>query len=184
MSDYRRYYVPGGTYFFTIVTHERRPILTTDLARRCLHEAIETVRKKRPFEVPAIVLLPDHWHMMLTLPTGDDRYATRLRRIKEEFTKLFLDGGGSEGDRSLSRQKRSERGVWQRRFWEHTIEDEEDFDRHFDYIHYNPVKHGCTTSPCHWPYSSIHRWVQHGVYEIGWGRGTLDFSDLDETAME
>jgi putative transposase len=137
MSDYRRYFVPGGTYFFTIVTHQRRPILTSELARRCLHDAIDTVRVKRSFEIPAIILLPDHWHVMIALPPGDDRYATRLRRIKEEFTENYLAAGGVDGKRSPSRRKRKERGIWQRRFWEHTIDGEDDFDRHFDYIHYN-----------------------------------------------
>jgi putative transposase len=187
MPDYRRYFVPGGSYFFTVVTHRRRRFLTTDLARQCLRSAIEEVRAGRPFEMPALVLLPDHLHVLWTLPPGDAAYAVRWKRIKEEFTLRYLEGGGEEGDRSASRQKRNERGVWQRRYWEHTCDDEDDFQRHFDYIHYNPVKHGLVRSPRDWPYSSFHRWAAAGVYEPHWGAahlGRLDFSDLDETAME
>jgi putative transposase len=187
MSNYRRYLVEGGTYFFTLVIHRRRPLLGSPLGRKCLRDAIEAVRKRHPFEIPASVLLLDHLHMIWTLPSGNANYSLRWRRIKEEFSRAFLAGGGKEGDRSMSRQKRNERGIWQRRFWEHLIEDEVDFERHFDYIHYNPVKHGLTESPADWPYSSFHRWVEQGVYPAGWGRksdGILRFDDLDETAME
>lgn len=184
MSEYRRYYVAGGTYFFTVVTQLRRAFLTSELARQCLREAMETVREKRPFEMPAIVLLPDHLHVLWTLPTGDDDYSTRWRRIKEEFTTNYLARGGSEGPYSASRASHGERGVWQRRYWEHTIRDEKDFERHFDYIHYNPVKHGYATAPSEWPHSSFHRWVAAGVYEPLWGRSPLHFKDLNESAME
>jgi putative transposase len=187
MPEYRRYYVPGGTIFFTVVTHERRDLFSQALARDCLRYAIETIRSKRPFDMPAFVLLPDHLHCLWTLPPGDSAYSVRWRRIKEEFTKKYMQAGGSEGRRSASRRRRKERGIWQQRFWEHTIEDEHDFERHFDYIRYNPVKHGCVDRPCDWPYSSFHRWVDRGVYPIEWGRlsdGPLDFDDLDETEME
>src|SRR5262245_12920126 len=118
MSNYRRYFVPGGTIFFTVVTHQRRPFLTESLARDCLRLAIETVRAKRPFGILAVVLLPDHLHALWTLPGGDTAYSVRWRRIKEEFTVRYLQSGGREGRRSTSRQSRQERGVWQRRFWE------------------------------------------------------------------
>jgi len=185
MSEYRRYFVAGGTYFFTVVAHERRPFLCEPLARKFLGEAFRTIQRKRPFEMPAIVLLPDHVHVLWTLPPGDDKYPTRWRRIKEEFTKKYLANGGTEGPISESREARGGRGIWQLRYWEHVIRDETDFDRHFDYIHYNPVKHGYAKSPGAWPYSSFHRWVDRGVYEPDWGSSEpLDFSDLDETAME
>ena len=99
----------------------------------------------------------------------------------------YLEAGGQEGYRSESRQRRKERGVWQRRFWEHTVKDESDLERHFDYIHYNPVKHGLVESPRDWPYSSFHRWVRLGVYPNDWGcskYGQLKFDDLEETALE
>lgn len=103
MPNYRRNYVPGGTYFFTCVTHRRQPILTTGLGRRCLRQAIEIVRRYHPFQLAAIVLLRDHWHSVWTLPSGDDRYSLRWMRIKEEFTERWLAKGGSELPQSQSR---------------------------------------------------------------------------------
>ena len=187
MSDYRRCFVPGGTYFFTVVTHLRRPILTDDLGRRCLREAIDTVRVKYDFAINAFVLLPEHLHCLWTLPTGDARYPLRWRRIKEEFTERFLESGGKEGPISASRRRRQERGVWQRRYWEHTVRDEHDFERHFDYIHWNPAKHKLVQCPNQWPFSSFERWQKLGIYDSNWGCQSaeeLDFTDLDETAME
>src|SRR6476646_7118715 len=99
MPNYRRNYVPGGTYFFTVVTHERRPILTTDIGRKCLRAAIEDEQKQRPFDVVAIVLLPDHLHTIWTLPENDVRYSLRWRRIKQRFTDAYLAEGGAEGAR-------------------------------------------------------------------------------------
>jgi putative transposase len=187
MPNYRRYRVPGGTYFFTVVTYRRRRFLTSEIARKSLRDAIATVRADRPFAMPAIILLPEHLHAIWTLPRGDDDYPTRWRRIKEEFTESWLAAGGTEAPLTASRRKRKERGVWQRRYWEHLIENEHDFERHFDYIHYNSVKHGETKCPKDWPYSSFHRWVETGVYDAIWGcshRRPLSFDDLDETAME
>jgi len=186
MSDYRRWRVAGGTYFFTLVTYGRRPILTTELGRRCLRQAFRVVREARSFEVFGIVLLPDHLHAVLSLPPGDDAYSVRLRRLKEEFTKGYLAAGGREGVTSAERIARGERGVWQRRFWEHVIRDEDDFERHLDYVHFNPVKHGHARCPREWPFSSFHRWVRRGVYEANWACGgeSPRFDGLDETAME
>ena len=147
MPNYRRCYVPGGMVFFTVVTYRRRPILTLPPARRCLRAALEAVRAHRPFDIPALVLLPDHLHAIGALPRGDDAYSVRWRRIKERFTERYLDGGGPEAPRSGSRRRRGERGVWRRRFWEHSIDDETDLERHVDYIHYNPVKHGLVACP-------------------------------------
>jgi putative transposase len=187
MSEYRRYFVPGGTYFFTLVTHARRPFLCDPLARHCLRTAIKEIQRNRPFELVAMVLLPDHLHAIWSLPARDQSYHVRWRRIKEVFTQGYLAGGGSEGPISAGRRARGERGIWQRRYWEHTIRDEFDFERHFDYLHYNPVKHGYARSPAEWPHSSFHRWVRQNVYDPEWGslsRGVLLFDDLDETAME
>jgi putative transposase len=187
VSEYRRYYVDGAMVFFTLVTHQRRKLFEEELARKCLREALETVRKKRPFSVDAVVLLPDHLHMIWTLPADDGDFSLRWRRIKAEFTESYLAAGGLEGQRSASRRKRKERGIWQRRFWDHVIRDELDFERHLDYIHFNPVKHGYVPCPRDWPYSSFQRWVERGVYEPNWGcpeKGVLKFDDLDETAME
>jgi putative transposase len=187
MSNYRRLYIPGGTIFFTVVTHMRRPFLTDEMARSCLHEAIEKVQVRHPFQIRAIVLLPDHLHTLWTLPECDADYSARWKRLKEEFTRRFLQAGGKEGIRSPSRLRRKERGIWQRRYWEHAIQDETDLERHFDYIHYNPVKHGLVKSPRDWPWSSFHRWVREGIYTDDWGcvqNGPLRFDDLDESAME
>jgi putative transposase len=126
-----------------------------------------------PFEVPAIVLLPEHLHAIWTLPRGDDRYPLRWRWIKREFTREWLKVTGIEQKRTPARKRERRRGVWQRRYWEHTIKDESDFEAHFDYIHYNPVKHGHVTRPRDWPWSSFHRWVTAGHYHIDWAAGKL-----------
>lgn len=120
-------------------------------------------------------------------PAGDDKYPMRWGWIKKEFTKDWLASGGIEQPVSPARRERGDRGIWQPRYWEHTIENEHDFDRHFDYTHYNPRKHGHVTCPRDWPHSSIHRWIEAGVYDADWGCGKkqpLRFDDLDETAME
>ncbi|MFA8020055.1 transposase [Bremerella cremea] len=129
----------GATYFFTLVTANRRPILTTRLGRRCLREAFSVARHSRPFEVLAIVLLPDHLHTIWELPLGDADYSTRWRHIKSEFTRRWISGGGREAETSNSRQIRGERAVWQRRFYEHTCRSSEDVKRLADYIHVNPL---------------------------------------------
>jgi putative transposase len=169
MADYRRWYVPGGTYFFTAVTHNRRPILTSDLGRECLRDSIKQIRERHPFEMTAVVLLPDHLHVVWTLPQGDYRYSLRWRRIKDEFTGGFLARGGAEARQSPSRIKHGYRGVWQKRFWEHTCRDEGDLKRCVDYVHWNPVKHGLVAHVRDWPWSSFHRFVRLGEYPINWG---------------
>jgi putative transposase len=169
MSNYRRNYVPGGTYFFTVVTHQR-PFLTSDAARASLHQAIETIRLKWPFEIVAIVLLPDHWHSVWTLPRGDSRYPLRLRQIKDAFTRSYLESGGQESRQARSRTKHGMRGVWQKRFWEHTIDDEQDLKGCVDYIHWNPKKHGLVRSIKDWQWSSFHRFAAAGEYALDWGR--------------
>jgi len=169
MSDYRRWFVPGGTYFFTVVTHDRRALLTTELGRQCLHAAIQYVRGNRPFAMVAIVLLPDHLHAVWTLPTNDHDYSARWRRIKGRFTRDYLAGGGNEGGVSSSRAARGERAVWQRRFWEHVCRDEDDVKRCVDYIHWNPVKHGLVPRVRDYPWSSFGRFVRLGEYVPDWG---------------
>ena len=187
MADYRRWHVAGGTFFFTVVTHSRAPLFRDAAARRILGEKFRECLRDRPFRLDAIVLLPDHLHAIWTLPPGDADYPGRWAWIKKEFTKEWLASGGVEQEVSQPRRERGDRGVWQPRYWEHTIEDEHDFDRHFDYLHYNPVKHRYAACPRDWRESSFHRWVRAGVYELDWGcaaHGPLSFDDLDETAME
>lgn len=160
---------PGGTYFFTIATHCRRRFLTNELPRRCLHEAIDKVKRRWPFEVIAIVLLPDHFHTIWALPRGDADFSLRLRRIKELFTREYLNCGGTELTQSVSRQSHGQRGIWQKRFWEHTVQNDDDLKRCVDYVHWNPKKHGFVTSVKEWQWSSFHRFVQMGEYDLAWG---------------
>ena len=146
-------------------------------------EAFALVRKKRPFEVFAIVLLPDHLHTVWVLPEGDADYSLRLAQLKEEFTSSFLARGGGEGTPTRSRLRHRERGVWQRRFWEHTCRDEDDLTHGVDYLHWNPVKHGLVGRVRDWPHSSFHRFVARGEYEPDWG-GTNPCPGYDEPEWE
>jgi putative transposase len=179
MSDYRRYFVEGGTYFFTVVTQGRVPLFDSDVARTLLGSVMRQCLLRYPVEVIAIVLLPDHLHTLWTLPTGDDRYSERWRWIKRQFTRGWLSLGGAEQPCNASRRRERRRGVWQRRFWEHTIRDEADLEGHFDYIHHNPVKHGLVRRVCEWPWSSFHRWVRNGHYSIHWA-GQTDWELPDD----
>ncbi len=178
MPDYRRYWVPGATYFFTVVTHERAPILCTDLARPLLRAAFEDCRRTRPFDMPAVVLLPDHLHAVWTLPPGDDDFSTRWGVIKRAFTQAYLPAGGSSRLVSTARDSQRRRGVWQPRFWEHLIRDDDDFEKHVEYIHWNPVKHGHAASAWDWEWSSFHRWVAAGAYPPDWGCGPDRFAEM------
>ncbi len=174
MVNYRRLYVPGGTCFFTLVTHNRRPILTSELARTCLRRAWTAEQQRRPFQSLALCLLPEHLHCMMTLPEDDDNFSVRVQKIKAGFTRLYLRKGGIEAPVTLSKQNKKERGIWQRRFWEHGIRDENDFGCHLDYIHYNPVKHGLVTTPKLWFWSTFHRYVRMGWYDADWGETERD----------
>ena len=169
MPDYRWWYLPGGTFFFTVVTCRRRPILCEEMARRCLREAIDAVDAKWSVQWIAVVLMPDHLHAVWTLPPGDARYSVRWKRIKEEFTRRYLEGGGKEIAPDPSRSRHGERGIWQRRFWEHTVRDEQDLRRCVDYVHWNPRKHGQVSNVRDWPWSSFHRFVRLGEYTPAWG---------------
>jgi putative transposase len=189
MPDYRRAFVPGGTFFFTLVTNLRRPIFNSESSRNLLGKLFRQCQAQWPFTVDAIVLLPDHLHAIWSLPPGDSGYSRRWAWIKKEFTKAWLAQGGRESQVSLARSMEGRRGVWQPRFWEHTLEDEGDFDNHFDYIHYNPVKHGYVQSPKDWRWSSFHRWVRLGVYDVNWGCGETEsfgerFSKIEKSVGE
>lgn len=168
MPDYKRWFRDGGTYFFTVVTYNRRKIFCNSNARTSLHQAIAEVQALHPFEILAVVLLPDHCHCIWKMADDDDNFSVRWAMIKRRFTKLWLNSSRQDVSVSASRTKRGERGVWQRRFWEHLIRDQQDFARHMDYIHYNPVKHEYVLCPHQWKYSSFHRWVKENVYEFDW----------------
>ncbi|UUO07376.1 transposase [Blastopirellula sp. J2-11] len=171
MPNYRRAYVPGGLYFFTLKTERNAPIFQKEWAAKLLGEIFREAKRLRPFETNAAVLLPDHLHAIWSLPSGDADYSTRWAWIKKEFTIRYLAAGGKERPVSDSRHRNRRRGVWQRRFWEHTIESEADYDAHFDYLHWNPVKHGYVKCPKYWKFSTFHRWVEAGVYPLNWGCG-------------
>ncbi len=168
MPRYLRAFEPGAKYFFTVVTLGRRPILKEPDVIGVLREAFRRECEHHAFEIDAIVVLPDHVHTIWTLPEGDMRFSMRWSGIKGAFTRRFLELGGTESWRSASRLRREERGVWQRRFWEHMIRDEDDYARHMDYIHYNPVKHGYASCPHTWPHSSFSKWIKEGVYDRQW----------------
>ena len=134
-----------------------------------MRDAIEKIRRRRSFTMVATVLLPDHWHLIMQLPAGDAAYSTRLKRIKEEFTKCWLRVGLPEAIVTSAQQSKGERGVWQPRFWEHTIEDVDDLEQHVDYIHWNPRKHELVSRVRDWEWSSFHRFVEAGHYPLDWG---------------
>jgi putative transposase len=164
MPDYRRWRVPGGSYFFTVNLLNRRSSLLVDHIE-ALREAFRLVRRSHPFHIDAVVVLPEHLHAIWTLPPGDANYSVRWALIKAAFSRSLP---ATEAV-SASRRKRGERGVWQRRFWEHTLRDEDDYALHVDYIHYNPVKHGYAARPIDWPYSSLHDFVKRGILPADWG---------------
>ena len=159
MSNYRRLYRGGGSYFFTHVTYQRYPWLCSDLGRQALREAITIIREKYPFAMDAFVLLPDHFHCILTLPEGDSDYAKWWRLIKLMVTKSCGQKLTLPSEKTSSGERQREGNLWQRRYWEHCIRDEQDFINHCEYIHHNPVKHGLVESPTDWPYSTIHRYT-------------------------
>jgi REP-associated tyrosine transposase len=164
---YRRAKTPGGSYFFTVVTHKRRPILCEPSNVQALRAAFRTVMQKHPFRIDAFVLLPDHIHCIWTLPIGDHDFSTRWRLVKSYFSR---NCSVVEQDHvSPGRIRKQERGIWQQRFWEHLLRDEIDFARHVEYIHYNPVKHRLVNAPSEWLHSSFHRYVKAGDYPADWG---------------
>ena len=163
MTNYRRNFIPGGTFFFTVNLADRRSRLLINKIY-LLRTAFRYVRTRRAFAIDAIVVLPDHLHTIWTLPQGDADFATRWRLIKTVFSRSFE---GAE-PYSASRSAKGERGIWQRRYWEHTLRDENDFERHCNYIHFNPVKHGHVSTVRDWPYSSFQRFVKLGRYPVDW----------------
>jgi len=140
MPYYRRWRIEGGTYFFTLATHRRMRILTSRMAQRPLREALVSVRRLRAFRQIAIVVLPDHLHLLWRLPEGDSDYSTRIGAVKQAFTRSWLSRGGREETNSPSRTRQGYRGVWQKRFYEHTIRDHTDLKRHLDYILHGLVR--------------------------------------------
>jgi putative transposase len=166
VSTYRRNFIRGGSFFFTVNLADRRSHLLTERID-LLRIAFRYVRARHAFTVEAIVVLPDHLHTIWTLPSGDADFATRWRLIKTEFSRGIARGE----PRSPSRDAKGERGIWQRRYWEHTLRDEIDFERHCNYIHFNPVKHGHVSTVSQWAHSSFQRFVRLGMYPLDWAAG-------------
>jgi len=175
MVHYRRNFVAGGTYFFTATLHDRTAEWLISHVH-LLREAFRLARRKRPFDVDAIVVLPDHLHYIWTLPSSDANYPHRWRLIKSRFSRSLAVAGAP-----VRRNTEGEYDVWQRRFWEHTVRDEGDFQTHVNYIHYNPVKHGLVKSVAEWPYSSFQRFVRLGWLTVEWAG---DSSLADRTIGE
>ena len=165
MVLYRRNRVPGGTYFFTVTLRNRTLSLLVDRIDD-LRESVRKVLRDKPFQIDAWVVLPEHLHAVLTLPPGDDDYSGRWKLIKGRFSHALAKAGIP-----IEKNLRGEYNLWQGRFWEHTIRDENDFARYVDYIHYNPVKHGLVNRVEDWPYSTFHRYVKAGMYPADWAHG-------------
>jgi len=164
MTEYRRAWLPGGTWFFTLNLAERRENRLLVDRIDLLRAAFQSVLSRRPFRMEAVVILPDHLHCIWTLPPNDTDFSTRWNLIKGQFSR-----GIKKSERiSESRSRRGERGIWQRRFWEHLIRDDEDFNRHVDYVHWNPVKHGWVRRVADWPHSSFHDYLKRGLYPENW----------------
>lgn len=182
MPDYRRADLRGGSYFFTVNTYRRQPVLMEDDVRMALREAIVEVRQQLPFTIGAWVLLPDHLHCLWTLPDDDRDFAKRWGMIKRHVSRRCDPRRTRFGWSSPSRRKRHEGTLWQRRYWEHLIRDEADLARHLDYIHWNPVKHGWVQRVADWPYSTFHRFAAAGVYPTDWGTDAVagDEGDFGE----
>ena len=171
MVLYRRHRVPGGTYFFTVALRNRKWSLLVDRIDD-LRQSVRYALRKKPFDIDAWVVLPEHLHTIWTLPPHDDDYSGRWKLIKGRFTHLLVKAG-----LGTTKNDRGEYDVWQGRFWEHTVRDETDFARHVDYLHYNPVKHGWVERVRDWPYSTFHRFVEAGIYPVSWGEGISEGSD-------
>ena len=162
MVRYRRNFVAGGTFFFTVTLKNRRSSALTDNSD-VLRETFQRTRDRQPFKIDAIVVLPDHLHAIWTLPDGDFDFSGRWRSIKAGMTRDLVKRG-----HAASRNSKGEYDIWQRRFWEHTVRDESDLERCANYIHFNPVKHGLVSVPVQWPFSSFHRYVREKLLPPDW----------------
>src|SRR5215475_348490 len=170
MSNYRRADVKSGAFFFTVALANRSSSLLIEEITR-LRRIYQTVQKRRPFETIAICIMPDHIHALWWLPENDCDYAARWSLIKSGFSR-----GLDAQPRSRSKISKREKGIWQRRYWEHAIRDDADLERHVDYIHFNPVKHRYVTRVADWPHSSFHRFVERGLHVSDWGGDMKDIA--------
>ena len=172
MVNYRRSQTTGATYFFTVNLKNRKEKYLTNHVEQ-LRESFRAVKLQYPFIVDAIVILPDHLHTIWTLPSEDANYPARWKAVKSRFTRLLIKEG-----LSLNKNKKGEYNLWQRRYWEHQIRDDLDLQRHVEYIHYNPVKHGHVKQVKEWPFSSFHRFVEQEYLDDNWGEIVGEFAQV------
>jgi putative transposase len=178
MVNYRRNLLPGGTYFFTATLYNRHYHWLTEYIDELRH-AFRKARNLHPFQIDAVVILPEHIHTIWTLPPSDADYPTRWKSLKAEFTR-----GLEKRGLPLSHRKDGSALVWQRRYWEHTIRNDTDLNHHIDYIHFNPVKHGLVERVAAWPYSSFHRYVHQGLLPTDWGGKDLIDAEVGEPIFD
>ena len=177
MPNYRRIKIKGGTYFFTLVTYHRKRLFLHKKANELFLEALDHVRKFHPFSLQAYCILPDHIHMLWEMPNNDANYSIRIGEIKKRFSKHYIAEFGNPNIKNKTQRNRGESGIWQRRFWEHYIRDEDELNRYVDYIHYNPVQHGLTNQVSDWAASSFFDFVEQGYYDDHWGEGEITIID-------
>lgn len=173
MVNYRRNKIAGGTYFFTVTLRNRSSNRLVGHIK-LLKAAMRKVKDENPYKVIAIVVLPEHLHAIWELPAADADYAMRWRKIKSYFTKDLINQGVK-----LNKNKHGEYNLWQRRYWEHTIKNEQDLIKHVDYIHYNPIKHGLVKRVVDWPHSSFHRYIKEGLLSRDWAADITTASEMN-----
>ncbi|PPD42628.1 MAG: transposase [Methylobacter sp.] len=176
MTEYRRFYIPGATWFFTVNLAQRRNNHLLVEHIDLLRSAFRYVKQRKPYHMDAVVIMPDHLHCLWTLPPDDADFSVRWNLLKGHFSRTIPKGEKI----STSRETRRERGLWQRRFWAHLIVNQDDMNMHIDYIHWNPVKHGKVRQVADWPYSSFHRFVEQGIYPANWGHSGDFGIDINE----
>jgi putative transposase len=169
VPEYRRANIPGSSVFLTLITYDRTKLFSVPENIDKLRKACAIVVAEKPFKIDAAVILPEHIHFLWTLPPDDPDYSYRVGRMKVLFTRALRGANNLPDDVCESRRKHRESDVWQRRFYEHTIRDEFDFRKHLDYLHFNPVKHRLVKCVHDWQYSSFHRGVKRGEYDVKWG---------------
>lgn len=168
MPEYRRFYQEGSIIFLTIVTCNRQQIFSDEKNINLLRQVTANVKLEMPFEILGAVILPDHLHFLWQLPPNNGDYSKRVGRLKALFSKSYQEKNELQLPLSRSRKKHKESNIWQRRFWDHHIRNEKDFEQHLNYIHYNPVKHHLVSCPHFWQYSSFNLWIKKGVYSSQW----------------
>jgi putative transposase len=172
MVNYRRVYIPGGLFAFTLALYDRHQSLLIEHIQQ-FKASLAYTKQRFPFDCIAICVLPEHIHMIWQLPVDAHDYSTRIRILKEQFTRHLLMQG-----HQTDRRDKTARCIWQRRFWEHAIRSSSELQRQVDYLHYNPVKHGWVNRVCDWPHSSFHRYVRDGWLPIHWGGDATNGSDM------